>query len=100
MVKPQPTGCQASKLTPRLNIFWYNIATEALDAQLWVSWDEDNSFELLVTSPFSSLSWFVFCPAVNASGSRTHAAGKPSRSNSTGFAIITCPVIASPDNVA
>jgi hypothetical protein len=70
-----------------------------------VSWDEGNSFELLVAHSFSSYSLFMFQSAVNASRSSACAGSTPGN-NGTRFAISVpsntraCPVITSLDNVA
>jgi len=60
-----------------------------------VSWDEGNSFELLVAGSFSSCGLLMFWSAANISRGRDRTAGKPSRSNVPGFAIRACPVIVS-----
>lgn len=52
-----------------------------------VSWDEGNSFELLVANSFSSYSLFMFQTAVNASRSSAWATGSTPGSNSARSAI-------------
>ncbi len=71
-----------------------------------VSWDEGNSFELLVAYSFSSYSLFMFQSAVNASHGSTCAVGSTPSNNSARFAISispshsACPFVTRLDNVA